>query len=164
MLARLPHHVVVLPGNHDPLLADASEGWERLAEHENLVVVGLPAETVVFPELGLEIWGRPHRDYSDMRPLSDPPARGASKRIAVAHGHFSPKRPAPNELAPAWLFFPDELASLDADYVALGHWNVARQVGPEHPPAYYSGSWDYAGSVNIVRLTEAGAEVSRLSV
>jgi hypothetical protein len=40
--------------------------------------------------------------------------------------------------------------------VALGHWNRAVRVGNGVVPAYYSGSPEYAGTVNVVRLSEAG--------
>ena len=43
-----------------------------------------------------------------------------------------------------------------ADYLALGHWDRAAQVGCGAVPAYYSGSPDYVGTVNLVRLTAAG--------
>ncbi|HEU4341124.1 MAG TPA: hypothetical protein VFU31_06090, partial [Candidatus Binatia bacterium] len=39
-----------------------------------------------------------------------------------------------------------------ADYVALGHWNQAVQVGNGEIIAYYSGSPEYAGTVNVVRF------------
>jgi hypothetical protein len=49
----------------------------------------------------------------------------------------------------------DELKATGADYIALGHWNRAAKVGAV--AAYYSGSPEYAGTVNVVRLTAAGA-------
>ena len=52
--AALP--VVLLPGNHDPAVADAVYG--RLSAVENLHVLGVThEEAVVFAQLGLEIWG-----------------------------------------------------------------------------------------------------------
>ena len=48
----------------------------------------------------------------------------------------------------------DELAATQADYVALGHWNRATKVGGI--AAYYSGSPEYAGTVNVVRLAAGG--------
>ena len=43
-----------------------------------------------------------------------------------------------------------------ADYVALGHWDRPAQVGSGIIPAYYSGSPEWAKTVNLVRLTAAG--------
>ena len=39
--------------------------------------------------LDLEIWGRPHPSYNDLRPLGDiPPPSGRTWRVALAHGHM----------------------------------------------------------------------------
>ena len=56
----------------------------------------------------------------------------------------------------SWLIGDDEIASAAADYLALGHWNRAIRVGGEAVRAYYSGSPDYAKSVNVVRLRRGG--------
>src|SRR5712671_4141929 len=57
--------VVLLPGNHDP--------------------------AIEFPELGLEVWGRPHLDYGDMVPFEIVRARRTRWQVAVAHGHYDPQ-------------------------------------------------------------------------
>jgi hypothetical protein len=57
-------------------------------------------------------------------------------------------------LRPSWLIGDDELEATGADYIALGHWNRAAKVGAV--AAYYSGSPEYAGTVNVVRLTAGG--------
>ena len=67
--------------------------------------------------------------------------------------------PAPDRsirLRPSWLIGDDELAATGADYVALGHWNRAVKVGNGGVPAYYSGSPEYAGTANVIRLAAAG--------
>jgi hypothetical protein len=52
-----------------------------------------------------------------------------------------------------------------ADYIALGHWNRAAQVGTGKVAAYYSGSPDLAKTVNLIRLTHNGAvEVTRETI
>src|SRR6202163_3759820 len=57
--AQLP--VVILPGNHDPAVPDAVYRHGRLAGVENLHVLGVTHDqAVLFPDLGLEVWGRPH--------------------------------------------------------------------------------------------------------
>jgi hypothetical protein len=58
------------------------------------------------------------------------------------------------QLRPSWLIGDDELAATGADYIALGHWNRAAKVGAV--AAYYSGSPEYAGTVNVVRLSAGG--------
>src|ERR1700704_124592 len=153
--AALP--VVVLPGNHDPAVPDAVYHHGALAEVENLHVLGVTHdEAVVLPDLGLEIWGRPHRDYGDMIPFERVRPRSTRWQIAVAHGHYVPIPDRSIRLRPSWLIGDDELAATAADYVALGHWNRAVKVGNGGIAAYYSGSPEYAGTVNVVRLTTNG--------
>ena len=152
--AALP--VVLLPGNHDPAVDDAVYHHAALAEVENLHVLGITHdEAVVFSALDLEIWGRPHRDYGDMIPFERPRPRSTRWQIAVGHGHYVPVPDRTVRLRPSWLIGDDELAATGADYVALGHWNRAAKVGGALA-AYYSGSPEYAGTINVVRLRANG--------
>jgi hypothetical protein len=96
-----------------------------------------------------------------MSPLAAPPARTARFRIALAHGHYEPDIAALGPIRASWLIGDDDLAAADADYVALGHWNRAVRVGPSSLEAHYSGSPDFAGTVNVIRLSEAGVRVER---
>jgi DNA repair exonuclease SbcCD nuclease subunit len=155
--AELP--VVILPGNHDPAVAEAVYHRGRLAKVANLHVLGIThEEAVVFPEFDLEIWGRAHRDYSDMNPLERSRRRAARWQIAVAHGHYQPAPDRSTRLRPSWLIGDDEIAATGADYVALGHWNRAAKVGGA-VAAYYSGSPEYAGTINLVRFRQSGEVV-----
>jgi len=163
LLAEAGLPVVLLPGNHDPLTADSvyrRGGFDRI---EGLRILGLTdGESIDFPEHDLEIWGRPHRDYSDMAPLADPHQRRARRHIVMAHGHYEPPETWHNPLRPSWLISDAMIAATEADYVALGHWDRAAQVGDGSVPAYYSGSPDYVETVNLVRLSgERGVVVSR---
>jgi len=160
--AALP--VVVLPGNHDPAVPDAVYHHGALAAVENLHVLGVTHdEAVVFAELGLEVWGRPHMDYGDMIPFERPRPRTTRWQIAVAHGHYVPIPDRTIRLRPSWLIGDDELAATGADYIALGHWNRAVQVG--NVAAFYSGSPEYAGTVNVVRLSSTdGVAVTRAAL
>jgi DNA repair exonuclease SbcCD nuclease subunit len=152
--------VVVLPGNHDPAVADAVYHHGALADVSNLHVIGVRHdEAVQFESLALEMWGRPHRDYGDMIPFETVRSRRTRWQIAVAHGHYVPQPDRSTRLRPSWLIGDAELAATGADYVALGHWNRAAKVGNGAVAAYYSGSPEYAGTVNVVRLA-AGGEVS----
>ena len=116
---------------------------------------------MVLPELDLEIWGRAHMDYTDMSPLADPRRRTTRWQLAAAHGHYVDEPRDPNRLIGSWLIHHEELVATGADYVALGHWNQATRVGSGQVTAYYSGSPEYAGTVNVVRLLSDGTiEVS----
>jgi DNA repair exonuclease SbcCD nuclease subunit len=161
--AELP--VVILPGNHDPAVPDAVYRHGRLAGVRNLHVLGVTVDdAVVFPDLGLEIWGRAHRDYFDMIPFEAARPRSTRWQIAMAHGHYQPRPDRSTRLRPGWLIGDDEIAATGADYVALGHWNRSAKVG-NGAAAYYSGSPEYAGTINLVRFAHQGAvEVSRLEL
>jgi DNA repair exonuclease SbcCD nuclease subunit len=153
--AALP--VIVLPGNHDPAVPDAVYHHGALAETKNLHVLGITHdEAVVLPDLALEIWGRPHRDYGDMIPFERVRPRSTRWQIAVAHGHYVPVPDRSIRLRPSWLIGDDELATTGADYVALGHWNRWVKVGNGGVSAYYSGSPEYAGTANVIRLAASG--------
>lgn len=148
--------VVILPGNHDPAIAE-SVFHRGIAAPANVHVIGVTAEAAVsFPDLALEVWGNAHRDYSDMAPLAAPQPRRSFWQIAVAHGHYAPIADRSTALRPGWLMGDDEIAATGADYVALGHWNRHMRVGGNAIAAYYSGSPDFAGTVNLVRLLPDG--------
>jgi DNA repair exonuclease SbcCD nuclease subunit len=151
--------VVLLPGNHDPAIPDAVFRRDVFARLPNLHVLGVTAETVMLPGCDLEIWGRAHDDYADMEPFETVRARSTRWQIAMGHGHYEPAPDFATRPRPGWLFGDRELAALQADYVALGHWNRAAQVGRG---AFYSGSPDYAGTANVVRFRADGTvSVSR---
>ncbi|MFL6796979.1 MAG: exonuclease SbcCD subunit D [Xanthobacteraceae bacterium] len=158
--------VVMLPGNHDPAVPDAVFHHEAFARTSNLHVLGVSAaESVSFAGLDLEVWGRPHRDYGDMIPFEQPKRRVTRWQIALAHGHYVPVPDRTTRLRPSWLIGDEEISATQCDYVALGHWNRPVSIGPGNVPAYYSGSPEYAGTVNVVRLTgNASAHVSRLAL
>ena len=149
--------VVILPGNHDPAVATAIYRDGPLKAVKNLHVIGVTHDdAIAFPDLALEIWGRPHRDYDDMIPFETVRARRSRWLIAMAHGHYQPKPDRSIGPRPSWLIGDDDIAATGADYVALGHWNRAVRVGNGVVPAYYSGSPEYAGTVNVGRLSDSG--------
>jgi DNA repair exonuclease SbcCD nuclease subunit len=156
--------VVILPGNHDPAIGDGIYRGGPLAAVNNLHVIGITHdEAVLLPNLSLEIWGRAHRDYDNMMPFEKPRPRSTCWQIAMAHGHYEPIPVRDGSPQPAWLIGDADIAATGADYVALGHWNRAARVGNGAVPAYYSGSPEFAGTINVVRLSEAaGVTVTRV--
>jgi DNA repair exonuclease SbcCD nuclease subunit len=158
--------VVVLPGNHDPVVAAAVYRGSVLAAVKNLHVIGITHEdSIVLAPLSLEVWGRAHRDYNDMIPFEvgrERRPRRTRWQIAMAHGHYEPAPDRSKGPRPSWLIGDAEIEATGADYVALGHWNRAVRAGNGSVPAHYSGSPEYAGTVNVVRLSEAsGVTVTR---
>jgi DNA repair exonuclease SbcCD nuclease subunit len=158
LLAHAARPVVILPGNHDPLTPDSVYRRGGLADPPNVHVLGLSvAEAVVFLDLDLEIWGHAHQDYGDAAPLRDPRPRTTRWQVATAHGHFHAEPIDPHQFYGSWLIREADIAATAADYVALGHWNRPARVARTPVPAHYSGSPDYARTVNLVRLTPTGA-------
>ena len=157
MLADAPFAVVILPGNHDPVLPGSVHhrgGWSRLP---NVSVFGLTdADTIGFPDWELELRGLPHRDYEDMVPLRPGPPRTTRWQVVMGHGHFEWRRDRATPLRPSWLISEDEIEATGADYVALGHWDRPVAVGDGTVPAFYSGSPELAGTINLVRLAGNG--------
>ena len=158
-LANLPCPTVVLPGNHDTLLTQdrqyRSNGHVR-------VIVDPNGETVRIADLGLAIWGRPVIEHTpSFRPLANPPARPDDDWFVVmAHGLYIPGR---DDIGYSSPISPDDLASLDCDYVALGHVHAFRKIVDQPSPAYYSGAPFplVTGTVALVELDKiAGALVT----
>jgi DNA repair exonuclease SbcCD nuclease subunit len=160
LLAEAGMPVVILPGNHDPALADSvfvRGGFDQLP---NVSILGITHdEAVPFPAFDLEIWGHAHRDYFSMAPLRGPRPRSTRWQVAMAHGHYEPPETRAKPLRPSWVFSDEEIAATAADYLALGHWDRAMQVGDGVVPAYYSGSPELAQTLNMVRLTTTGEVV-----
>ena len=163
-LASAGMHVVILPGNHDPVVDGAVFHHAAFNGLANVAILGVTHEDAVgFPDLDLEVWGRAHRHYGDMDPLEFIRPRSTRWQVAMAHGHYDPKPDRSTRLRPSWLLGDSEIGATGADYLALGHWNRPVQVVPGGAvAAYYSGSPDYAGTVNVVRLAATGSvEVTR---
>jgi DNA repair exonuclease SbcCD nuclease subunit len=160
LLAEAGIPVVILPGNHDPALPDSVFVRGGFAELPNVSILGVTHEEAVpFADFELEVWGHAHRDYFSMAPLRGPRRRSTRWQVAMAHGHYEPPESRVNPLRPSWVFSDEEIAATGADYLALGHWDRPMRVGNGVVPAYYSGSPELAGTVNLVRLTAAGEVV-----
>ena len=156
--ARLP--VVILPGNHDPVTPDSVYRRGGLADPENVRVFGVTDDMrIALDGIGLEVWGKPHMEYADMAPLVTPAERTLRRQVVVAHGHWI-KGPA--DMHRSWLIDDDEIAATGADYVALGHWELAQSAGDGRVPAWYSGSPGMSKSVNVVRIRGEHVDVQRL--
>lgn len=142
---------IILPGNHD------CHGHGSV--YLRAEAMGLPPQVhvltpqrqqVVLPELDVSVWGRPHVDYRDLRPLHHPPSRGGQRwHIALAHGHLVRQS---WDLERSYLIFPQEIAESGAHYVALGHWELPYDASAGTVVAAYSGSPQMARQVLVVEL------------
>jgi DNA repair exonuclease SbcCD nuclease subunit len=160
LLADAGMPIVILPGNHAPALPNSVFVRGPFVQLPNVRILGVTDEEAVpFPAFDLEIWGHAHRDYFDMLPLRGPRPRSTQWQIAMAHGHYEPPETRANPLRPSWIFGDEEIEATAADYLALGHWDRPAQVGNGVVPAYYSGSPELAGTVNLIRLTANGETI-----
>jgi DNA repair exonuclease SbcCD nuclease subunit len=157
LLAEAGVPVVLLPGNHDPVTADSVFVRGGYCGIPGLRILGLSDDgSIRFVEHQLEIWGNAHHDYHDMAPLKDPRPRTTRWQVAMGHGHYEPPETFANPLRPSWLISDAAIDATGADYIALGHWDRPAQVGSGIVPAYYSGSPEWAKTVNLVRFTKIG--------
>lgn len=157
VLAEAGVPIVLLPGNHDPVCPDSVYVRGGYADIPGLTILGLTNDgSTHFLEHQLEIWGNAHHDYHDMPPLKNPRPRTTRWQVCIGHGHYEPPETWHDPLRPSWLISNDMIDATGADYVALGHWDRPAQVGSGLVPAYYSGAPDWAKTVNLVRLTDAG--------
>ena len=154
-LDRVRVPIVVLPGNHDPYMPGGI--YERAELPEHVVLLTDPDGTsVVLPALGVELWGRPHMSFADHAPLGGLPPRGALPwQVALAHGHLVRYD---EDRHRSYLITSDEIAACDRDYLALGHWDVQRDVSAGDVTAWYSGSpRRYATCALVTFSAESGA-------
>ena len=154
-LARLDVPVVVLPGNHDCLVPDAI--WSRVTLAPNVhVMTDAEGEHVELEALDVSVWGRPHPDYGDLRPLDGiPPRSGRTWDVALAHGHMVLRQEDHHR---AYQITPEEIAASAQDYIALGHWDVPHDMSAGEVTAHYSGSASRFGVCALVTLTDTGTD------
>ena len=132
--------VIVLPGNHD--LAHQTSVYRRgpfLDAPANLSVIREPGgETLAFPELGLELWGRAMLSHTpSFQPLDGMPAPSPGRwLVALAHGHFHFENDRDQRSSP---IYPDDVAAANCHYLALGHWDRHADVSRADTTAVYSG-------------------------
>ena len=139
-MARLDTPVIVLPGNHD--LAHKTSVYLRAPFDDappNLRVFREPeGETLAFPELDLELWGRAMLSHTpQFRPLDGMP-EPTDKRwlVGMAHGHFHFEDDRDQRSSP---IYPDDVAASGCHYLALGHWDRHVDVSRAETTAVYSG-------------------------
>lgn len=166
LLAAAAVPIVLLPGNHDSILPNCMFARGGLDALPNLHLLGVThADAVVFPAHDLEIRGRAHRGFDDMPPLDGSRPRTTRWQIVMAHGHYVAPADWAAEAHRSWLISDQALSAAGADYIALGHWDRAAQVGDGRVAAYYSGAPHLAGTVNVIRLNRrTGVTVERAAL
>ncbi|MCL0028971.1 metallophosphoesterase [Dehalococcoidia bacterium] len=149
--ATLDRPVVVLPGNHDTVITQ--EIWTGESTDNISILRKAKGEMLLFDDLGLAVWGRPVYDHHPgFRPLANMPLRPWDGwYVSMAHGLVTYPSESLWRSSP---ILPEEIASADCDYIALGHVHVFRDVSQNGVPAFYSGapSGVLACGVAIVEL------------
>jgi DNA repair exonuclease SbcCD nuclease subunit len=140
-LDRLRQPVVILPGNHDVLRANAiydRHDFSAGAPHVR-VIRRLCGDTIEFPDLGAVVWGRAMEEHEPgFQPLAHLPVRHDGRWcIAMGHGFFYEERQRPERSSP---IFADEVRDTGWDYVALGHHHSRMDVSQGRVAAYYAGA------------------------
>ena len=143
--------VLILPGNHDCLVADSVYRrvcFSKVAPNVH-IFTACEGERFSFPELDLAVWGKPITSYGgDLHPMAGiPPRSGERWQIAVAHGYYVGAQP---EARCSFQVDEEEIVKSCQDYIALGHLPTFRCVCNTPVKAFYSGSASETGTVAIV--------------
>lgn len=140
-MSRLSVPAIVLPGNHDLYGEGSLYLREPFSEKPaNLHILSrVQGETLSFPELGLDVWGRAMLEHTpSFQPLAGMQAgTDGHWLVALAHGHYHFEQDTDRRSAP---IYPDEVAQAPCHYLALGHWERHVDVSQGDTTAVYSGS------------------------
>jgi DNA repair protein SbcD/Mre11 len=140
-LDRLPCPVVIVPGNHDRFgdrSPFATVDFEQRCA--NVHVLDEPdGELLHLPQIDAAFFGRAVHDHSpSFRPVADIPPRPATGWcVVIGHGLVL-DADAPTERGSP--IYPGDLARIDWDYVALGHWPTFLHVRTTPVPVVYAGN------------------------
>ena len=141
-LGRLRQPVVIMPGNHDVLVANGRLRPARLhGGGEPRARDPRPdGEVIDLPELDAVVWGRAMQEHTPASSRS--PTSGLPGRPALVPGHgprllLRPERQRPERSSP---IFADEVRDTGWDYVALGHHHVRTDVSQGRVTACYAGA------------------------
>jgi DNA repair exonuclease SbcCD nuclease subunit len=141
ILGRQPFPVVMIPGNHDCMAADAIYRRYDFNSIPNVSLLASEAgEAARLDRLGLAVWGKGMVDHStNYRPLAGCPDRPADCRwfLGLGHGIFVPDGEASHRSSPIHM---REIAESPCDYLALGHHHAAMEILTDTAAAAYSGS------------------------
>ncbi|MGE0387889.1 MAG: exonuclease SbcCD subunit D [Gammaproteobacteria bacterium] len=158
---------IILPGNHDPHMNGSiyDRHGALFPDHVH-ILRDSDGEVLVFPDIDLQIWGKAHASFDDHAPLHPPPRwhdhdhpERRLWRVAVGHGLYYE---GVGDDHRSYLIHDDHLAAIDADYVALGHIEVHRAVGPNEVVAFYPGAPDRTGGATLIELSDAAVNVEHV--
>jgi hypothetical protein len=158
LLAGAPMPVVMLPGNHDPLLERCIFRRAGLDGLGHVRVIGLHApESLLFADWDLEVRGKAPCQLRGHGPPARPRAAAGGRQIPWRMAITSRPRTGRPRAIRSWKLTAEAIAATGADYLALGHWERAAPAGDGRVPAFYSGSPGTARTLNLVLLAPDGA-------
>jgi DNA repair protein SbcD/Mre11 len=163
VLAEFPRRCIIVPGNHDAY--DEHSVYRRYGFTTQVpqvhVITAEEGECLKFEALDLSVWGKPIVLHTPLHhPLGGIPPRPATQWfVIVGHGEYigaeeeASTAPKPSSPIPA-----SELATVDADYIALGHWDKQAALDGGRAPAWYSGAPHLGGKCTQALLVTFGSE------
>lgn len=173
MFRRLPVPVYLLPGNHDPLVADSV--FYRTSV-DNVHVIGDSQPIEVVP--GVELVGAPylskHANVDLVRRALEPLAPASGIRIAVGHGQVESRSAEDDSDIIDLDYVEKQIAEGVIDYLALGDTHSTMSLG-RTGRVWFSGSpetTDFlnvpagtgetdSGNALVVKLGEGAVDVSK---
>ncbi len=129
--------VCIAPGNHDPIRTDSVYAFAEWPA--NVTLFEGAWNSVSFPELELTVHGRGFTEPEEHERLFEGLSiESDGLNVVVAHGSDESSRPDRHQ--PYRPFTLQELDTLRADYVALGHYHTHSLLATRRVAAAYSGS------------------------
>jgi exonuclease SbcD len=134
--------VVLIAGDHDTPRTSETGSILRLYEAVGAEVVIDTPRRLVFPKLDCALLAVPHQALvSPDRPALRPERGGPTFNVLLAHFQYQALGETRGTLDYGGaLLGPEDLAPAQWDYIALGHYHVAREVFPN---GWYAGSLEY---------------------
>lgn len=134
--------VVLVAGDHDTPRTSETGSILKLYEAVGADVVIDAPRRLVYPKLDCAVLAVPHQSISSAeRPSLRPERGGPTLNVLVTHVQYEAIGEARGTMDYGGaLVGADDIAASSWDYVALGHYHVAREVWPN---AWYAGALEY---------------------
>ncbi|HKW39796.1 MAG TPA: DNA repair exonuclease [Gemmatimonadales bacterium] len=133
--------IVIIAGNHDTPRSTETATILRLYEALGVHVVIEAARHLTFSKRDCSVLAVPHQALEQPERPAMRPQRGTTHNVLLVHGQLPGLGEQRGTMeyggAPVHL---EDLAPAQWDYVALGHYHVAREIQPN---AWYAGSLEY---------------------
>jgi len=133
--------IVMIAGNHDTPRSTETGTILRLYEALGVHVVIEAAQYLTFSKLDCSVLAAPHQALAQPQRPALRPQRGTTFNVLLVHGQLPGLGEQRGTMeyggAPVQL---EDLAPAQWDYVALGHYHVAREIEKN---AWYAGSLEY---------------------